>query len=110
MSFDNLMGYSLSTLVCTQNFITIFHLVQEIAPFSLFQNLELGKATTDENVSSQSLGLDLVNINVNAKVYHFHIPVSTVISLLYVNEYIHVYLYVYTSSYCPCMYFLISRK
>ena len=31
-----------------QNFITIFHSVQEIAPLSLFQNLELGKASTDE--------------------------------------------------------------
>ena len=31
-----------------QNFITIFHSVQEIAPFSLFQNLELGKASTNE--------------------------------------------------------------
>ena len=48
MSFDNLMGYSLSTLVCMQNFITIFHSVQEIAPLSPFQNLELGKASTNE--------------------------------------------------------------
>ena len=31
-----------------QNFITIFHSVQEIAPLSLFQNLELGKASTNE--------------------------------------------------------------
>ena len=29
-------------------FITIFHSVQEIGPFSLFQNLELGKTSTDE--------------------------------------------------------------
>ena len=48
--------------MCMQNFITIFRSVQEIGPFSLFQNLELGKASTDENVISQSLGLDLVNI------------------------------------------------
>ena len=34
--------------MCMQNFITIFHSVQEIGPFSLFQNLELGKASTDE--------------------------------------------------------------
>ena len=46
MSFDNLMGYSLS--MCMQNIITIFHSVQEIAPLSLFQNLELGKASTTE--------------------------------------------------------------
>ena len=42
-----------------QNFITIFFTVIEIGPFSLFQNLELGKASTHKNVSSQSLGLDL---------------------------------------------------
>ena len=44
MSFDNLMGYILSIPRCMQNFITIIHSVQEIGPFSLFQNLELGKA------------------------------------------------------------------
>ena len=48
MSFDNVMGYSLSISMCMQNFITIFHSVQEIAPLSLFQNLELGKASTNE--------------------------------------------------------------
>ena len=48
MSFDNLMGYILSIPMCMQNFITIFHSVQEIGPFSLFQNLELGKTSTDE--------------------------------------------------------------
>ena len=48
MSFDNLMGYILSISMCMQNFITIFHSVQEIAQLSLFQNLELGKASTDE--------------------------------------------------------------
>ena len=48
MSFDNLMGYLLSILMCRQNFITIFHSVQEIGPLSLFQNLALGKASTNE--------------------------------------------------------------
>ena len=65
----------MSISMCMQNFITIFHSVQEIGPFSLFQNLELGKASTDENVISQSLGLDLVNTNVYAKVYQ-NIPLS----------------------------------
>ena len=32
----------------TQKFIKIFHSVQEIGPFSLFQNLALGKASTDD--------------------------------------------------------------
>ena len=48
ISFDNLIGYILSISMCMQNFITIFHSVQEVAPFSLFQNLELDKASTDE--------------------------------------------------------------
>ena len=45
MSFEYLMGYILSISMCMQNFITIFHSVQEIGPF---QNLELNKASTDE--------------------------------------------------------------
>ena len=32
----------------TQKSINIFHSVQEIRPFSLFQNLALGKASTDD--------------------------------------------------------------
>ena len=47
MSFGNLMGYILSISIRMQNFITIFHSVQEIAPLSLFQNLELSKASTN---------------------------------------------------------------
>ena len=118
MSFDYLMSYILSIPMCMQNFITIFHSVQEIRPLSLFQNLALGKASTDDkchfaipwarfcqyqcvckilskyssqfkryvyfhffriwrsakprpmiNVISQSLGLDVVNINVYANFY-----------------------------------------
>ena len=76
MSFDYLMGYIMSISMCMQNFITIFHSVQEIGTFSLFQNLEFGKASTNENVISQSLGLDLANINVHAKVYQ-NIPLSS---------------------------------
>ena len=34
--------------MCMQNSITIFHSVQEIRPFSHFQNLELGKASTED--------------------------------------------------------------
>ena len=56
--------------------MTIFFIVLKIRPFSLFQNLELGKVSTNKNVSSQSLGLDLVNINVYAKVYQ-NIPISS---------------------------------
>ena len=76
MSFDKLMGYILSISMCMQKFITIIHSVQEITPLSMFQNLELGKAATEKNVNSQSLGLDLVNINVYAKVFQ-NIPLSS---------------------------------
>ena len=48
MSFDYLMGYIMSISMHMQNFITIFHSVQDIGPFSLSQNLELGKASTNE--------------------------------------------------------------
>ena len=58
MIFDNLLGYILSISMRMQNFIkifqtvkefiNIFHSVQEIRPFSLFQNLALGKASTDD--------------------------------------------------------------
>ena len=75
MSFDNLMGYILSISMCMQNFITIFHSVQEIAPLSLFQNWSSAKPRLMKNVISQSLGLDLVNINVYATVYQ-NIPLS----------------------------------
>ena len=48
VTFDNLFGYTLSISMCLQHFITIFHSVREIGPFSLFQNLELGKASIDD--------------------------------------------------------------
>ena len=69
MSFVHLMGYILLISMCMQNFIKLFHSVQEIGPLSLFQNLEHGKASTNKNVISQSLGLDVVNINAYATVY-----------------------------------------
>ena len=43
MSFDYLMGYILSIYQCVCKISSQFHSVQEIGPFSLFQNLELGK-------------------------------------------------------------------
>ena len=77
MSFDYFMGYIMSISMCIQNFITIFHSVQEIGPFSLFQNLEQAAMPRPmKNVISLSLGLDLVNINVYAKVYQ-NIPLSS---------------------------------
>ena len=64
MSFRNLLGQILSITMFTQKFIKIFHSVQEIELFSLFQNLALGKASA--NVISQSFGLDIVNISAYA--------------------------------------------
>ena len=37
--------------------IKIFHSVQEIRPFSLFQNLELGKASTDDKYHFEIVSL-----------------------------------------------------
>ena len=62
--------------MCMHKFIKIFHSVQEIGPFSLFLNSELGKASAMINAISQSLGLELVNINVYAK-FHHNIPLSS---------------------------------
>ena len=62
MSFDNLMGYILSISMCMQNFITILHSVQEIVPLSPFQNLELGKASTDDKRHLAIPWDDIVNI------------------------------------------------
>ena len=75
MSFDNLMEYILLISMCMQNFITIFHSVQEIAPLSLFQIWNSAKPRPMKTVITQSLGLDLVNINVYATVYQ-NIPFS----------------------------------
>ena len=76
MSFDILMGYILSISMCMQNFITIFHSVQVIAPLSLFFRIwSSAKPRPMKNVISQSLGLDLVNINVYATFYQ-NIPLS----------------------------------
>ena len=53
-----------------QNFITTVHSVQEIGPFSLFYRIwSMAKPRPMENDISQSLGLDLDNINVYAEVY-----------------------------------------
>ena len=56
-------------------FITIFHAAQEIGHFHVFRIWSTAKPRP-KNVISQSLGLDLVNINVYAKVYQ-NIPLSS---------------------------------
>ena len=74
MSFDYLMDYIMSISMCMQNFITIFHTVQEIVYF--FRIWSSAKPRPMKNDISQSLGLDLVNINVYAEVYQ-NIPLSS---------------------------------
>ena len=69
ISFDNLTGYILSISMCMQNFITIFFTILEIGPFSVFRIWSSAKPRPIKSVILQSLGLDLVNINVYAKVY-----------------------------------------
>ena len=70
------MGYISSISMCMQNFITIFHSEQEIALLSLFFRIwSSAKPRPTKNVISQSLGLDLVNINDYATVYQ-NIPLS----------------------------------
>ena len=69
ISFDNLIGYILSISMCMQNFITIFFTVLEIDHFHFFRIWSSAKPQPIKNVSSQFLRLDLVNINVYAKVY-----------------------------------------
>ena len=76
ISFDNLIGYILSISMCMQNFITIFFTVLEIGHFHFFRIWSSAKPRPIKNVSPQSLGLDLVNINVYAKVYQ-NIPLSS---------------------------------
>ena len=66
---------SLATSCQYQCYYNVLHSSTDRAIFT-FQNLELGKASTDKNVISQSLGLDLFNINVYAKVYQ-NIPFSS---------------------------------
>ena len=75
MSFDYLMGYIMSISMSMQNVISIFHSVQEIGRFNFFRIWSSAKPRPLKNVISQSLGLDLVNINVYAKVYQ-NIPLS----------------------------------
>ena len=59
-----------------QIFITIFHSVQEVGPFSLFSEFGARQPRPMKNDISQSLGLDLDNINVYAEVYEY-IPLSS---------------------------------
>ena len=47
LSFRNLLGLILLISMFTQKFIKIFHSVQEIGLFSLFQNMNLGNASAN---------------------------------------------------------------
>ena len=62
--------------MCMQNFVTLFHSVQEIRHFHFFRILSSAKPRPMKNDISQSLGLDLDTINVYAEVYQ-NIPLSS---------------------------------
>ena len=68
MSIDYLMGYIMSISMYMQNFIPIFYSAQKIGPFHFFRIWSSAKPQPMKKVISQSLGLDLVNVNVYAKV------------------------------------------
>ena len=52
-----LLGYILIITMFTQKSFKLFHSVQEIRPFSLFQNLALGKASTDDKYHFATVSL-----------------------------------------------------
>ena len=76
MSFDNLMGYILSIYQCVCK-ISSQHSSQfkKEGRFHFFRIRSSAKSRPMKNVISQSLGLDLVNINVYATFYQ-SIPLS----------------------------------
>ena len=78
ISFDNLIGHILSISMCMQNFITIFFTVLEICYFNFFRIWSSAKPLPMKNVISQSLGLDLDNINVSAEVYQKFLSVQEI--------------------------------
>ena len=71
ISFDNLLGYTLSTSMCMQSFITTV-----FGHFHFFRIWSSAQPRLMFNVILQSLGLDLVNVTVYAKVYQ-NIPLSS---------------------------------
>ena len=66
-------------------FIKVFHSVQEIGLFSLFEFEPSAKPRPMLNVISQSLGLDVVNINAYAKFYQ-NIPNGLELSTFFTNS------------------------
>ena len=85
MSFCNLLGYILLISVFTQKFIKIFHSVQKIGYFHFFRIWRSAKPRPMINVISQSLGLDVVNINAYAKFYQ-NIPNGLELSSFFTNR------------------------
>ena len=69
----------------TQKFIKIFHSVQEIGYFHFFRIWRSAKPRPMINVISQSLGLDVVNINAYAKFYQ-NIPNGLELSTFFTNS------------------------
>ena len=76
ISFDNLIGYILSISMCMQISSQYSSQFQRYGHFHFFRIWSSAKPRPINIVSSQSLGLNLVNINVYAKVYQ-NIPHSS---------------------------------
>ena len=61
----------------TQKSINIFHSVQEIRPFSLFQNLAIGKASTDDKCHFAIVSLfQNLNLGKNSTNLKCHLTIS----------------------------------
>ena len=77
MTFHNLFGYILIISMFTQKSIKIFHSVQEIRPFSLFQNLALGEALTDDKCHFAIVSLfQNLNLGKNSSNLKCHLTIS----------------------------------
>ena len=63
MTFHNLLGKILIISMFTQKSINIFHSVQQIMPFSRFQNFALDKASTDDKCHFAIFSLFFQNLN-----------------------------------------------
>ena len=70
----------------THKFIKMFHSVQEIGPFSLFQNLALGKASTDDKCHFAMPWAKYFNIKLSAKFYQ-NIPNDLIVNFSLFSEF-----------------------
>ena len=107
MSFDNLMGYILSISMCMQNLITVFYSVQGMGLFHFFRIWRSAKPRPVIKVISQSLGLDVVNINAYAIFYQNisnGLELSTFFTIMPVTKSSQTVRWQYQTLYCRALY------